>query len=235
MTNFILVQGAFRGGWSWQKVRRILQAHGCEVFAPSLTGAGERKHLNNAGITLEIWVADIVNLIEYEDLSNVILVGHSQGGIVIQAVAEQIPEKIAHLFFLDAPVLCDGEAAVDVLPQEVREKFGETLPDRMIKPFPLKPSNGFSAEETEWINARLTAVPTNPSLAKLSLKNPLAAQLARTFVFCTETPPMFPASFTRKRFDVENVPYRLIEAGHDCILSQPQIVADLLIEIAVQK
>lgn len=229
---FVLIHGAFRGGWSWQKVRRIMHAEGFDVFAPSSTGAGEKSHLNSAKITLETWIADVVNLIEYEDLSGIILVGHSQGGVIIQAVAEQIPEKIARLVFLDAPVLRDGEAAIEAIPEEARKNFGETLPDALIEPFPLKSTEEFSAAEIEWINERLTAVPTNPSLAKLSLKNPQAAQIPRTFVFCTKTPPMYPASFTRRRFDAEKIAYCLIEGGHDCPLSEPQKVSELLIKIA---
>lgn len=226
---FILVHGAFRGGWSWQKARRILQAEGCEVFTPSLTGAGERIHLNSEKITLQTWVDDIKNLIETEDLRDVILVGHSQGGIVIQAVAEIIPERISQLVFIDAPVLRDGECALDAIPAEIREKFGETPRDVLIQPMPLQPSEDFSAETTAWINARLTPVPTNPSFDKIRVRR--SANLSRRFIFCAKTPPIYPSSFTRQRFDAEGVSYELIDAPHDCILSHPQLSADLLIDI----
>ncbi|NJM52877.1 MAG: alpha/beta hydrolase [Blastocatellia bacterium] len=142
-TPFLLLHGAFRGGWAWQKVRRILQNRGHEVFAPSLTGAGEKAHLLSPEITLEIWIKDIVNLLNCEDLDNVTLVGHSQGGIVIQAVAEAITERISKLIFIDAPVLQDGECAVDVLPKSVRERFGETPKNALIPPIPLAKTNIF--------------------------------------------------------------------------------------------
>ena len=108
----VLIHGAFRGGWTWHKVENFLQSKGLRVFAPSLTGAGEKSHLNSAEITLETWTDDIKNLIESEDLRDVILVGHSQGGIIIQAVAEAISERISKLIFIDAPVLRDGECAL---------------------------------------------------------------------------------------------------------------------------
>ena len=90
MATFVLIHGAFRGGWSWQRVRRLLQAAGHEVFAPSLTGAGERVHLSNADVTLETWINDVVKLLEYEDLREVLLVGHSQGGVVITAASAPV-------------------------------------------------------------------------------------------------------------------------------------------------
>ena len=222
----VLVHGAFRGGWSWQKVRRILQNQGHEVFAPSLTGAGEKVHLLSPEITLETWTDDIVNLLNCEDLRNVILVGHSQGGIVIQAVAEAVTERISRLVFIDAPVLRDNESAVDILPLEIREKFGETPINALISPIPLRPNEDFSAEEISWINARLTPVPTNPSLQKIRIKR--SANLPHQYIFCQKTPPFYPASYTRQRFDKEEVRYKLIDAPHDCILTHSELIAEII-------
>lgn len=222
----VLVHGAFRGGWSWQKVRRILQSKGFEVFAPSLTGAGAKKHLNSPEITLRTWTDDIKNLIETEDLRAVILVGHSQGGIVVQAVAELIPERIVKLFFVDAPVLRDGECALDILPADVREKFGEAPRGTLIQPIPLQPDEDFSAADAAWINRRLTPVPTNPSFDRIRVEK--SAGIAREYVFCAKTPAFFPSGFTRRRFDAEGVLYKLIDAPHDCILSHAELVAGLL-------
>ena len=227
----ILVHGAFRGGWAWQKVRRILQHQGYEVFAPSLTGAGERKHLNSEKITLQTWVDDVVNLIETEGLYEVVLVGHSQGGIIIQAVAETISERVSKLIFIDAPVLCDGDCALAVIPEEIREKYGVTPRNAMIQPIYLPPNTDFDEAETIWINERLTAVPTNPAFENIRIEK--SANIPHDYVFCTKTPPFYPASFTRKRFDAENISYKLIEAGHDCLMSEPELVAKILINLVI--
>ena len=226
MNPLILIHGAFRGGWAWQKVQRILESKGFQVFAPSLTGAGEKSHFNNAEITLKTWTNDVVNLIESEDLRDVVLVGHSQGGIVIQAVAEAISERISRLIFIDAPVLRDGECASDVLPPEVREKFGKPARNALIQPIPLQESEDFSAEEIAWINERLTAVPTNPAFDKIRVKK--SALIPHEYIFCSKTPSFFPSSFTRQRFDIEGITYKLINAPHDCILSHAELVEELL-------
>jgi pimeloyl-ACP methyl ester carboxylesterase len=225
-SKIILVHGAFRGGWTWQKVRRILQSQRHEVFAPSLTGAGEKVHLLSPEITLETWTSDIVNLLNSEDLRDVVLVGHSQGGMVIQAVAEAITERVSRLIFIDAPVLRHNERAIDVLPKEIREKFGETPINSLIPPTPLRPNDHFSDAETAWFNQRLTPVPTNPSLEKIRIER--SANLPHHYIFCSQTPPNYPASYTRQRFDTEQVSYKLIDAPHDCIWTHPELVAECL-------
>jgi pimeloyl-ACP methyl ester carboxylesterase len=224
----VLVHGAFRGGWAWHKVLPILELKGFQVFAPSLAGAGKKSHLNSAEITLKTWADDIKNLIETENLQDVVLVGHSQGGIVIQAVAEEISERIAKLFFIDAPVLRDGECALDILPKEMREKFGEPAQNSLIPPIPMQKTEDFSDEEIAWINERLTAVPTNPSFDKIRIEK--SKHIPHRYIFCTKTPPFFPSNFTRKRFDEEKIPHELIDAPHDCILSHPELIAELLSE-----
>jgi pimeloyl-ACP methyl ester carboxylesterase len=227
-SQIVLVHGAFRGGWAWHKVVKILESKGFRVFAPSLTGAGENSHLNSAEITLETWTNDIKNLIETEDLQDVVLVGHSQGGIVIQAVAEAISERIEQLIFIDAPVLRGGESALDILPEEVREKFGAPVRNALIEPIPMQKSEDFSAEEIAWINKRLTAVPTNPGFDKIRVEK--SAKIPHRYIFCTKTPPFFPSNFTRKRFDAEKIEYELIDAPHDCILSHAELIVDLLLQ-----
>src|SRR5579862_2388072 len=110
MSTFVLVHGAWHGGWCWKRVRAILQAQGHEVFTPTLTGLADRSHLLTPAVNLETHIDDVVNLIRWEELSGVVLCGHSYGGAVISGVAERIPEHIAALVYLDAFVLDDGES-----------------------------------------------------------------------------------------------------------------------------
>src|SRR5713101_4428932 len=110
MATFVLVQGGWVGGWYWKRVTPLLSAAGHEVFAPTLTGLGERAHLAAPDIGLETHIQDVLGVLTYEDLSNVVLVGHSYGGMVITGVAERAPERLAHLVYFDAFVPTDGQA-----------------------------------------------------------------------------------------------------------------------------
>src|SRR5437660_801825 len=110
MATFVLVHGAWHGGWCWRKLMPLLRSAGHAVWTPTLTGLGERAHLGNPDVGLSTHVQDVVNVLEYEDLSNVVLVGHSYGGMVITGVAHQMPGRLAHLVYLDAFVPKDGQS-----------------------------------------------------------------------------------------------------------------------------
>ena len=110
MAVFVLVPGAFSGGRTWSRVTRLLRGEGHTVFAPSLTGLGDRVHLAGPQVDLSTQIRDVAGLIEYEDLQNVVLAGHSYGGIVIAGVADVMPERIAQLVFVDALLPADGES-----------------------------------------------------------------------------------------------------------------------------
>src|SRR5688572_12471656 len=110
MATFVLVHGGWDGGWAWRSVAKDLQAAGHEVFTPTLTGSGERVHLASPEIGLDTHIQDIVNVLRFENLSDVLLVGHSYGGMVITGVAEQMPERIDQLIYLDAFAPRDGES-----------------------------------------------------------------------------------------------------------------------------
>ena len=125
MSTFLLVHGAWHGGWCWKRVTPLLRAAGHEVFTPTLTGLGERKHLMSPDIGLDTHVQDVVGVLEYEDLRDVILVGHSYAGMVITGVAGRTPERIAHLVYLDAFVPEDGKSLMDYQPPEMAELFHE--------------------------------------------------------------------------------------------------------------
>jgi pimeloyl-ACP methyl ester carboxylesterase len=110
VATFVIVHGAWSGGHAWRWLRPLLRAAGHEVFTPALTGLGERSHLANAQIDLDTHVLDVVGVLEYEDLLQVVLVGHSYGGMVITGVADRVPERIRSLVYLDAFVPADGES-----------------------------------------------------------------------------------------------------------------------------
>ena len=119
MMTFVLVHGAWHGGWCWKKVVPLLRREGAEVHTPTLTGMGDRAHLSGyldpTAINLDLHRKDVVQLLEYEDLENVVLVGHAYAGMVITSVAEVCPERLQHLVYVNGVVPNDGEAMVDQL------------------------------------------------------------------------------------------------------------------------
>ena len=104
MATFVLVHGGWAGGWQWREVASLLRAAGHDVFTPTLTGLGERVHLASPDVGLDTHIQDILMVLEYEELRDVILVGYSYSGMVITGVAERAPERLAHLVYLDAYV-----------------------------------------------------------------------------------------------------------------------------------
>jgi len=121
MATFVLVHGAWHGSWCWKRVRKLLQAEGHDVHTPTLTGVGERSHLISPQINLDTHVADVMNLIRWEELSDVVLCGHSYGGCVITGVADRVPDRLRALVYLDAFILENGQSLHDVLPRQVGE------------------------------------------------------------------------------------------------------------------
>lgn len=232
MTTFVLVHGAFRGGWAWNPVRERLTALGHDVRTPSLTGMGDRRHLvpatGDSIIRLDTWITDISSLLEGDDLRDVVLVGHSLGGFVTTAAASVVHERLARLVLLDAPVPDDGERAIDHNPAGVPIPSADQVDLSMgIPARPVSPDEGFGDELAAWINERLCPTPFGPSFdpARVSVE---AAQVPRTYVFFARTPATYPCGVTRARMDAAGEPYVLIDAGHDAMLTDPDAVAELL-------
>jgi pimeloyl-ACP methyl ester carboxylesterase len=121
MTTFVCVHGAWGGGWELKEVATYLRSAGHEVYTPTLTGMGERSHLGRPETNLETYIQDIANVLRYEDLNDVILTGHSFGGMVITGVADRMPERIRHLVYVDAPVPEDGQSLFMLLPKIMRQ------------------------------------------------------------------------------------------------------------------
>src|SRR4051812_3733508 len=119
MATFLLVHGAWHGGWCYRRVERLLRAEGHTVHAPTLAGLGDRSHEFRSDLTLADHVADVLAVIHYEELDDIVLVGHSYGGCVISAVADVVPEKIRTLVYLDAFVPEDGRCQMDYMPGEL--------------------------------------------------------------------------------------------------------------------
>ena len=131
MATYLICHGAWSAGWAWKKMRPLLRAAGHEVFTPSYTGLGERAHLAHPLLDLEAHIQDVLAVVEYEDLRDFVLVGHSYGGMVATGVADRVPERLRHLAYLDAFVPRDGESLADLVgggPAGVQPVEGWLLP-----------------------------------------------------------------------------------------------------------
>src|SRR5215468_5197315 len=122
MTTFVLVPGFWLGAWAWRPVTAALRGLGHEVYPLSLTGLGERAHLARPDTDLDVHVADVVNLLRYEDLREVVLVGHSYGGSVVTVAADRATDRVAQLVYVDSGPLPDGVAQVEFNPPPERER-----------------------------------------------------------------------------------------------------------------
>ena len=244
MTTFVLVHPAWFGGWCWRKVSPVLRARGHEVFAPTLTGLGERAHLASQKVGLEMHVEDVANVLEYEDLRQVILVGNSSGGMVITGVADRMPERIAHLVYLDAFVPEDGQSMLDIIPAE-RRPLMEVLVQKegsgwLLPRFAPPPWEKFVPEawritdedDLRWVLPRLRPTPFGHFKEPVRRNNSAAEELPRTYIRCQEYPN---TSFDRYAEIARNAAgwrHRELATSHLPFIAHPFETANLLIEVA---
>jgi pimeloyl-ACP methyl ester carboxylesterase len=232
MAVFVLVPGAYAGSWIWREVARSLWAAGHEAYTPSLTGLGEKAHLAQPDIDLSTHITDVLAEITYFDLTNVYLVGYSLGGMVAAGVAEQIPERIACLVYLDALVPKDGESAADLFGPEATKMIIQAVDAygdgwKILSPYGDK-------------YPKFTPQPLKTGLEKVSLKNPLAAKLPKAFIYCTldktgEDPADI--SIEKTANEVKDDPawrYFEIQADHLVVLEEPQKVTEVLLQLVME-
>src|SRR5687767_9899548 len=191
MAHYLLVHGAWYGGWCWQRVVSRLRASGHEVFSPTLTGLGERAHLLSPEVDLDTHVSDVLGVLKYEDLREVILVGHSYGGMIITAVAEQAAGRLAHMVYLDAFVPQDGQAMADLLGPAFLAHFRERVESEgegwRLPPLPPEAVGINSEEDIRWVGARPGDHPFKAILQAVRLENgAAAAALPCTFIYCND-------------------------------------------------
>jgi pimeloyl-ACP methyl ester carboxylesterase len=229
--TFVLVHGAWHGGWCWGKVAGILRSRGHTVLTPTQTGLGERSHLLSKSITLDTFVNDIVNVLKFEDLKDVILVGHSFGGPPITGTADRVPERIKQLVYLDAAMLQNGQSVFSLLPPELvaaRKKSAEDTSGGLSIPPPPAASFGISdPAQQAWLAARLTPHPLGTYDSPLTLKNKFANGLPAVYISCTE-PAYAPLNASKKWASENNIKMVELKTGHDAMVTMPEKLAEML-------
>ena len=233
MATYVLVHGSWHGSWCWKRVRQALAAKGHDVYTPTLTGLGERSHLASPAVNLSTHIADVVNLIGWEQLADVILCGHSYAGWVISGVADQIPHRLRALVYLDAYVVEDGECFFDHLPPEEAERRRQqartTGDGWKVDPLPAEIFH-VNPRDRAWVDAQCTVQPIGTYEERLHLRGGIQQISDITHILCTgwERTP-FPASHERaKRRGWKT---RTMTCGHEAMLDCPEELANLLMEI----
>jgi pimeloyl-ACP methyl ester carboxylesterase len=237
MATFILVHGGGHGGWCYNKLSPLLRAEGHLVYSPSLSGCGDRKHNASLAIDLDTHIADIVNLMEYDELSDVILVGHSYGGMVITGVADRAADKIRELVYLDAAHPQDGESLRMIAAHQIEPTYAgvRIFQGAEMVMWPAPGMAGFfgitDPADVAWTDARLTPHPWKTYDQKLRLVNGDAAKrVRRTNINCTQS---LRSSEERAIFrQTEGDRNFEIDTGHDLMITEPRAVAEMLLEVA---
>ena len=235
--TYVLLHGAWHGAWCWQKITPGLQAAGHRVYTPTQTGLGERSHLLNAGVGLETFVQDLLNVLIWEDLSDVILVGHSFGGLAITAAADRMPERLKHLVYLDALILQNGQSPFSIVPNEVAESrraLAKQSPSGLTIPVPSADKLGVTdAQDAAWLAAKCTPHPIKTYEDTLALAHEPGNGLPVTYLAVTPhyAPTEACRTYARSRASHGHWTYDELPAGHDAMLTSPQALIEKLLNI----
>ncbi|WP_213767878.1 alpha/beta hydrolase [Caballeronia sp. dw_19] len=231
MSTFVLVHGAWRGRWCWSRVAPALRARGHEVYSPSLTGLADRSHLASQAVDLDTHILDIVNLVKWEELSDVVLCGHSYAGFVITGVADRIPERLRRLIYLDAFVPEHGMSMLDATLPERRDAHLSRVDHEsggwMVKP-PAVPAS-VDDRDHQRILRLSTAHPLRCIEQKLCLSGEIDSRIRRVFVEATAfTPSPFKDVASRLR-QQDGWQVHTVASGHDVMIDQPDALVQVLL------
>jgi pimeloyl-ACP methyl ester carboxylesterase len=236
VATYVLVHGGGHGGWCYQRVARILRASGHEVYCPTMTGLGERSHLLTPDINLDTHITDSVNVLVYEDLRDVILAGHSYGGMVITGVADRALDRVGQLVYLDAALPVNGESLADVAPAIMAEakSSGRVVDGVELVTFPdylLQHMGVTRPEDLAWMRDKLSPQPWKTFEQPLRLADESAVKrIPRTIVNCTPTLGLEMQLHRERLFDADRV--WEIDTGHDLMITEPGAVAEMLERLA---
>jgi pimeloyl-ACP methyl ester carboxylesterase len=234
--SFVLVHGAWHGGWCYARVAEILRARGHRVFSPTLTGLAERSHLAHAGVNCSTHIQDVVNVIQSEQLNEVILCGHSYGGMVVGGVADAIPNRIASLVYLDAAIPENGKSLFDLMRERAAEQVAfvvnATLDQggQMVPPFPASAFNVNPADQA-LVDALCTPQPFATFCERLKLTGAYLSIPKKTYILATDWAGthhhgMYARAKADKTWSTFEVP-----SGHDVMLDAPERLADILVRV----
>jgi pimeloyl-ACP methyl ester carboxylesterase len=230
--TFVLVHGAWHGGWCWRRVADLLQAKGHKVYTPTLTGVGERSHLMSKDITLDTHIADIVNLFRWENLRDVCLAAHSYGGWPCSGALEHIHDRVTSIVWVDAFIPADGQRGVDFASgfskQAMDEAMAKGLPGRAAPP---PEAFGVNEKDRAWVKSKLTDQPNGVSWQPIRLTGKGKGIAKKTYIRAPSyAQPAFDKALAECRTDKSWKLYLANDAGHDIMIDAPEWLADILVK-----
>ena len=229
-STFVLVPGAWHGGWCFREVARLLRQAGHAVHVVTLTGSGERRHLVNRTIDLELHIQDVIGVLEAEELADVHLLGHSYAGFVISGVADKCPGRIGTLLYLDAIVPADGEMLIDHLSPEFTSAIhdgAERTGDGYLVPIPTMDFLGVGSEHAAWVQRRLTPQPIGTALQRIRL-GANGASVRKVYIHC-DHPSIEPTHRSKRRVLADPAwSHYFLQTGHDPFVTAPGPLCDVL-------
>jgi pimeloyl-ACP methyl ester carboxylesterase len=231
--TFVLIHGAWHGGWCWRRVADLLERCSHKVFAPTLTGLGERSHLMSASINLDTHITDVVNLLKWEDLKDVVLVAHSYGGWPVSGAIEQAFDRISSVVYLDAFVPRDGQKSLDTASEFTRKGILEAVAKGEVsRPGPSAAAFHVNGKDQAWVDSKLTPQPVAVSLQPIKLSGALERVGKKTYIRAPKYPqPAFDSYYRAKQSDPSWRTYE-VPCGHDVMVDMPERLVEILLEAA---
>ena len=229
MTTFILVHGAWHGGWCWERLASQLAGTGATILTPTLTGLGERAQLLTPAVGLQTHIDDVVQVLESQDLRDVVLVGHSYSGMVVTGVAARVPARLARLVYLDAVVPQDGQCLFDRTGPKFRSGIDEQVAAHgegwRIPPAPPEFLGLSASADIDWVMPRLVPHPYRAFCDPVQLPTHPGAAVRRTYINCIGSKPRGGPRAAQAE-GIED--YHELSTGHDAMVTAPVELAALL-------
>lgn len=234
MATFLVAHGAWAAGWVWKKMRPLMRDRGHELVTPTCTGIGERSHLANKDVDLETHIADVINVLHFEDLTDVVLVGHSYGGMVATGVADRASDRIAQVVYVDAFVPRDGQSLLALLTEDARVRTREAArldgDGWRVPPNPM-PSDTSEAD-VAWATPRRVMQPLKTLEQPVRLTGAIE-RLRRTYIYCTRPAPGdVLRQFAERARSETGWKYLEIDSSHNPHLTAPASLAKLLDDLS---
>jgi pimeloyl-ACP methyl ester carboxylesterase len=232
--TFVLVHGACHGGWCWRRVADRLARQGHKVFAPTLTGLGERAHLLSKHVRLSTHIADVVNVIKWEELSGIVLVGHSYGGVVISGVAEEVQASIASIVFLDALLPQNGTSIAGIAGAAARAEIAAVTARGGIALAPPPAAVfGVNAKDRAWVDTMMTPQPIATITDTIVLTGAREKIGRKTYIRAPRYPhPDFDKAYAACKADTSWRTFEATNSRHDVMVDAPDWLTDVLIRVA---
>src|SRR5262245_1350244 len=232
--TFVLVHGAWHGGWCWRRVADLLEKKGHEVYTPTLTGVGDRSHLMSKDINLDTHITDIVNLIKWEDLRDICLVVHSYGGWPASGAIEHTPHRIPSNGWPDALKPEDGQRGFDFASEFSRRALQEAVArGEAGRPAPKAEAFFVNERDRAWVDSKMTPQPNGVALQPIKLTGAREKVAKKTYIRATKYPqPAFDKAYAECKADKSWRTFETTAAGHDVMVDTPEWLVDILLQVS---